>query len=162
MKNISMLLKSVICVATYLFFWLLMFFTAYVNDDILHPFYMAIGFGIICGSVIAIITGCAKLRRTVLSRIIGVISVIATDFLLSMSSIPHKIILYKYRNDAFVQETGRLTVNETLVFGWGNMFFWIAMIISFVVICIGIFVYNAVKNRRMKECSNTNDAGEMI
>ena len=118
-------------------------------------FYVAIGFGTICGTVIAIITGCAKLRRTVLARIIGVTSVIATDFLVSMSGIPHKVILYKYRNDAFIQETERLTVNETLVFGWSNMFFWFAMIISFVVICIGIFVYNAVKNRRKKH----NDEG---
>ena len=150
MSKVSIPIKSIICCLAYLIFWLLMFFTAYVNDDILHPFYMAIGFGIICGTVIAIITGCAKLRRTVLSRIIGVVSVIATDFLVSMSGIPHKIILYKYRSDAFVQETGRLTVNETMVFGWSNMFFWFAILISFVIVCIGIFVYKILKNRRIK------------
>jgi hypothetical protein len=128
-----------------------MFFTAYINDSTFHPFYMAIIFGIICGTVMAGITVCTELNRTILARIIGVLSVVATDFLVSMSGIPHRIILYKYRNDAFVQETGRLTVNETIKFGWSNMFLGIAISISFIVVCIGIFIYNMVKNRRMKK-----------
>ena len=155
MSKKSILYKSIICVSAYLIFWLLMFFTAYINDIAFQPFYMAIAFGIICGAVIAIVTGCAELKRTVLARIIGVLSVIATDIILSVSGIPHKIILYKYRNSAFVQETGRLTVNETIVFGWSNMFFWYALLISFAVVAVSIFIFKTVKNRRMKNQANS-------
>jgi len=159
MSKTSILVKSIICIFGYMIFWFLMFFTAYIDNSTFPPFYMAIVFGIICGTVMAIITACAELKRTVFARIIGVFSVIATDFILSMSGIPHKIILYKYRNDAFVQETGRLTVNETIVFGWSNMFFWFALPISFVVVCSGIFLYNKIKNRRIKKpiSANAND-----
>ena len=150
MSKKSILSKSVICVSAYLIFWSLMFLTAYIDDNIFHPFYMAIVFGIICGTVIAIVTSCAELKRTILARIIGVFSVIATDMILSASGIPHKIILYKYRNSAFVQETGRLTVNETIVFGWSNMFFWYALLVSFAVVAVSILISKAVNNRRMK------------
>jgi len=127
-----------------------MFLAAYMFDATFDPFILAIIFGITCGAVIAIVTGCAEIKRTVLSRIFGGIAVIATDFLLSISGIPHQIILYKYRNDAFVKETGRITVNETLVFGWSNMFFWYALTISFTVTAVCVFVYRVVKNRRIK------------
>ena len=159
MKRISIPIKAIICCSAYLIFWSLMFFSAYINDNTFHPFYMAIVFGIICGTFIALITACAELKRTLLARIIGALSVVATYFLLSMSGIPHRIILYKYRNDAFVQETGRLTVNETIVFGWSNMFFGIAILISFFVVCIGIFIVNIVKTQRKKKqvSSNTED-----
>ncbi|MDR2571609.1 MAG: hypothetical protein LBD23_15140 [Oscillospiraceae bacterium] len=120
MRKKSILVKSIVCSSFYLILWSLTFFTAYIGDSVFHPFLMAIVFGIICGTVIAIITVCAELKRTILARVFGVLSVVATDFLLSMSGVPHKIILYKYRNDTFVQETGRLTVNETIVFGWSN------------------------------------------
>jgi len=150
MSKKSILLKSIICASTYLTLWLLMFFAAYIDGSALNPFYLAIVFGIICGTVMAVVTRCAELKKTVLTRIIGVLSVIATDLILSISGIPHSIILYKYRNDAFVQETGRLTVNETIVFGWSNMFFWYALSISFAVVVVAILVYNVVKKRRTK------------
>jgi len=72
-----------------------------------------------------------------------------------MSGIPHQIILYKYRKDAFVQETGRITVNESLVFCWSNMFFWYALTISFAVTAVCVFVYRVVKNRRIKKTVKT-------
>ena len=159
MRKKSIFVKSIISVSFYLFLWSLMFFTAYIDDGVFHPFLMAIVFGIICGTVIAIITVCSELKRTILARVFGMLSVVATDFLLSVSSVPHKIILYKYRNDAFVQETGRLTVNETIVFGWSNMLFWYALPISFVVVCIGIYIYNTVKNRRIKKQKSSNADG---
>ena len=151
MSKRSILFKSIICVSAFLIFWSLMFLAAYIDDATLHPFYMAIAFGIICGTVIAIVTGCAEMKRTFLARIIGGLSVIATDFILSISGIPHQIILYKYRNDAFIRETGRITVNESIAFGWSNMFFWYALLIAFAVVCIGVFIYNIMKTRKLKK-----------
>ena len=150
MKNKSMLLRSIVCSLTFLIFWSLMFFTAYIDNAILHPFIMAIVFGTICGTVIAIVTDCTEVKKTVLARIIGVISVIVLSLIVDISSIPHRIILYKYRNDAFVRETGRITINESLVFGWSNMFFCNAMVVSFAVTAMIILIYKVMKNRRIK------------
>jgi len=124
---------------------------AYIDSSVLNPFIMALIFGAVCGMVITIVTGSAGLKITVYTRITGVVSVIATDIIISISGIPYKIILYKYRNTAFVQETGRITINESLVFGWSNMFFWCAMAISFIVVVVSIFIYKVVKNRRIKK-----------
>jgi len=126
-----------------------MFFAAYIDVTSSYSFRIAIGFGIICGTIIAIVTGCSELKRTVPTRIVGILSVIITNLILSMSGIPNKIILYKYRNDAFVQETGRLTVNETIVFGWSNMFFEFALFVSFTVVAVGILIFKILKKRRI-------------
>jgi hypothetical protein len=33
-------------------------------------------------------------------------------------------------------------------YGWGRMYFWGGLLISFIISVIGIFVYNKIKSRR--------------
>ena len=148
----SILARSVICGLVYLIFPFLIIFVASIIDDIItDSFTTATVFGIICGTVMAFVTNCGELKRTVIARIMGVLSVIAADMILFIADVPYRIILYIYRNDFYVREMGRLTLNETIGYAWSMMFFEIALPISFAVVCIGIFIYHVTKNRRMKK-----------
>ena len=152
MSKKTILSKSAICGSVYLIFPFLILLVVYGLDTIItNPFVVATLFGAICGTIIAVVTNCGELKRTSIARAFGILAVIVVELLLEIFGVQSKIILYIFRNTEFVRETGRLTVNETIGYSWSMMFFWFSMIISLVVVCVGIFVYNIVKTRRTKQ-----------
>lgn len=144
MRSNFILLKSVLCGLVCLTFLLLLIFIVYALDFFEGAFYV----GLPCGVIIAVITRCDTLMRTIIARFLGLLSAIASQFIFELLGIPYRIIMYFYRDDSFVQEMGRLTVNEMIGYGWGRMFFWGGLVASFIVTIIGMFAYNRVKSRK--------------
>ena len=120
MRSKSVLLKSVICGLICLIFLLLLIFVVYTLDFFEGAFFV----GLPCGIMIAVVTCCETLKRTVIARFMGLLSAVVSQFIFEIIGIPYMILMYVYRNDSFVSEMGRLTVNETIGYGWGRMFFW--------------------------------------
>ena len=106
--------------------------------------------GALCGAIIAVITSCDKTKRTIIARVMGILAAVSAQFMLFITGIPYEIILYIYRNDTYVRETGRLSVNEVIGYNWGTMFFWWSLLFSFAVFVIGIFIFNVINNRKKK------------
>jgi len=144
MRSKSILLKSVICGSICLVFLLLLIFVVYTLDFFEGAFFV----GLPCGVIIAVITCCDTLKRTVIARFMGLLSAVVSQFIFEIIGVPYMILMYVYRNDSFVREMGRLTVNETIGYGWGRMFFWGGLVVSFTVAVISIFIINRIKSRK--------------
>ena len=151
MSKRIILKTSVKCGLVYIIFPFLVLLVVYAFDSItINPFVVTSILGIICGAIIAFVTSCGELKRTSITRSFGIFAVVITQLLLEISDAPTRIILFIYRNDAFVRETGHLTTSETIGYSWSMAFFWFSMSISFIILCIAAFVYNR-KKRRVKE-----------
>ena len=146
MKSKSILLKSVICGSAYLIFTLMLLFLVYIIRFFESAFILGISYGII----VMLVTSCEKIERTIIARVLGIVSAVIAQLILFITGIPYKIILYILRDDEWVKETGRLTVNEVIGYNWGVMFFWWAFIMSFLISISCLFVFNMIKNRRKK------------
>jgi len=127
-------------------FSLLIIFFVYIIEIFESTFVL----GAVYGGILAFVTSCNSIKRTIIARIMGILAAFISQAILLITSIPYRILFYIFRNDEFVRETGRLTVNEVIGYNWGTMFFWWAMLISFVAFAIGIFVYNVIRNRTKK------------
>jgi len=103
--------------------------------------------GAIFGVVVAAVSYCDNVKRTIAAMIMGIIASFVSQSILFISGIPYKIILFIYRNDTWVQESGRLSVNEVIGYNFGTMIFWQGLLISFVVLIIVIFLFHAIKSR---------------
>jgi len=150
---------SLICGLVYMVFPFLIILIVYIIG-VYNFIVPAIFLGIVCGTAIALVTYSGELRRTTIARITGILSVVAAELLLELLGVPNRIILYIYRNSEWVQYSGRLSVNETIGYGWSMMFFWGAMLISFFVVCIGTFVYGKMKKQRIEKQITLNEIGQ--
>ena len=146
-KNKSILLKSVICGLIFLVCSLMVIFVVYIMD-ILE---LTIVLGILCGVFIAVLTCCDTTKRTVIARVAGISSVVVAQFILFLSGLPYIIIKYVLRENEWVKETGRLTVNEVIGYNFGNMFLWFWLLVAFTVTAIGIFIFNKIKRRNSQD-----------
>jgi hypothetical protein len=142
MRSKSILKKSIICGFAYLAFLLLFIFVVYILDFFIGAFFV----GLPCGAIIAIVTCCDTLKRTVIARLIGLLSAVVSQLVFEILGVPYQILLYVYRNDSFVREMGHLTINETLGYGWGRVFFWSGLVISFILTILGIFIIDKIKS----------------
>jgi len=152
MKNKPIWLKSVISGIIYIVFSLLIIFFVYIIDVFESTFVL----GAIYGGILAFITSCDGIKRTVIARIMGIIAAFIAQVILFILGIPYQIILFILRDNEWVRETGRLTVNEVIGYNWGTMFFWWVMLISFAGFVIGIFVFNVVRSRIKKPNTGGN------
>ena len=135
MKSISILLKSVICGCIYLLFSLFLIFVVYI----LGLFEFTIALGILYGIICAWVTYCETIKRTIVAVAMGLLAAVTSQIILSLSGIPYQIIRYILRDNEFVRETGRLTVNEVIGYNFGTLLFWYGMLPSIVVSAIIIF-----------------------
>ena len=143
MINKSILMKSIICGSVYLIFSLMLVLVVYIIDI----FGITILLGVLYGIVIVVITHCDTIKRTIIAMVMGLLSAVVSQILLNVSGIPYRIIQHIYRNDEFVRETGRLAVNETIGYNWGNMLFWFGLLISFIASFVVILITHKVKKR---------------
>ena len=141
MRSKSILLKSIICGSVYFVLSLLIIVVVYIMDF----FQGALILGIICGISIAVITCCDTVKRTVIARCMGILAAAISQMILFISGIPYDILLYYYRNDTWVMESGRLSVNEVIGYNLGCMTLWYGLIISFIISIVSIFVFNIIK-----------------
>lgn len=128
-----------ICGLIYPIFSLLVIFVIYI----LNFFEMTFILGMSYGVIIAVISHCDKVKRTIVTMVIAILSAVVSQFILFISGAPYKIIFYIYRNDTWVQEIGRLSVNEVIGYNLGSMIFGYGLLIT----CIGIILYNIIKSR---------------
>lgn len=142
MKNISISFKSVICGLIYIVTSLSIILMLYILDFGLQN---TIFLGAFCGIMIALVTCCNTLRRTVIARFMGLLSAVAAQFLLSFSGAPYHIIMYIYRNEDWLNEIGHLTVNELIGYNWGLMMFWFGLLTSFFISILVSFICNRLK-----------------
>jgi len=149
MKKLSILQKSLICGLVYMVFSLLIILFVYI----IGIFESAIALGLFYGIILAAVTSCEDAKRTIIARLMGIISAIAAQVILFFTGVPYEIILYiyRFRNNTWVLETGRLSVNEVIGYNWGTMFFWYRLLISFAFSVVGIFIFKLIKNRKKKE-----------
>lgn len=140
MKNIPILLKSVICGLMYTVTSLCIILILYILDfGLLDTIFS----GAFCGIMIALVTCCDTLKRTVIARFMGLLSAVAAQFLLSFSGAPYYIIMYIYRDQVWLYEIGHLTVNELIGYNLGLMMFWFGLLTSvFISILISIICNN--------------------
>ena len=138
------MLKGITSGSTCLIFLLLLIFVVYTLDFFEGAFFV----GLPCGVIIAIVTCCETLKRTVIARFVGLLSAVVSQFIFEIIGVPYTILMYVYRNDSFVREMGHLTVNETIGYGWGRMFFWGGLVISFIITVISIFIFTRIKSRK--------------
>ena len=143
MKNKSILLKSVSCALGYLLFSLLLLLGVYIIDFFESSFIL----GVLYGVIFVYITYCEKVQRTIFAMFMGLLSVVISHIILSLSGVPYQIILYLFRNDKVIQEMGHLSVNEVIGYNWGIMIFWFMFLVSFAISCIGSFIVKIVKSR---------------
>jgi uncharacterized membrane protein len=118
MRSKPIWLKSIICGVSCWVFLLLLIFVVYIMDFFEGAFFV----GLPCGIIIALVTSCDTLKRTIKARVFGILSALLSQFLFTLLGIPYAIILYIYRNTEWVQYSGRLSVNETIGYGWGRFF----------------------------------------
>ena len=104
--------------------------------------------GLPCGVIIAVITCCDTLKKTIIARFMGLFSAFISQLIFEVLGIPYRILMVIFKNDSFVSEMGRLTVNETIGYGWGRMLFGGGLIISFIGTIVSIFIFDKVKRRR--------------
>lgn len=147
MKNKPILLKSFACFSIYLIFSLLIIFVAYIIDFFEGTFIL----GVICGVIIAVVTICENAKKTIIARVCGIFSAAIAQLILLISGIPYNIIFYIFRNDEFVRETGRLTVNEVIGYNFGYIILWRWLLVSFLISIIVIFIFNKIKSRTNKK-----------
>ena len=140
MKNKSILLKSFVCGLVYLFFSLLLIFMVYILD----AFVFAIFLGLLCGAIIVYIAYSNNIKKTILAGIAGLFSALISQFVLTLSGVPYRMMLYLLKDIEFVRETGRLTVNEVVGYGFGVMFFWLGLLISFIISIIIVSVVRII------------------
>ena len=70
------------------------------------------------------------------------------DLLLRSYSVYFRILFYIYRNDDWVKETGRLSVQHTVGAGFGIISFWINFLLAlFVMVVIAIIVVS-IKSKK--------------
>ena len=138
MKSQSILLKTVICGLTYLVLSFSIFFFVYIIDAFQAVFVL----GAICGVIVAVVTYCENAKRTILARIIAILTIMCLRFIIRISGIPRIILLHFFRYDEFVQDTGWLSLNHVVAYNFGVMFFERLLLISFVISCVAVFSYN--------------------
>lgn len=141
-----MLLKSVICGLVYLLCSLLIIVVVYIID--IDSFDLTFILGIIYGIFLAVFMDYNNVKRTVIARVVGILSAVVAQVILFITGIPYAIIQYIYRNDEFVREMGYLTVNEVIGYNFGLVYFWVVALIAFVVSVISIFILNVIRNRK--------------
>jgi hypothetical protein len=148
-KKIPLWLRSILCGPFFFVFTSFLIFIMAGFDTIGIVFLFLSG--LFCGAVIAFITLGKNVTETILARIAGVVSFVIFQWILyNSSTIPHRILMYIYRNDSYVLDTGRLSVNHTVGVGFGMLIFWRLAFISFIISVAGIFVYNLIKKHRLK------------
>ena len=128
-RSKPILLKSILCGLNCWVFLLLLIYVVYIMDFFGGAFFV----GLPCGIIIALVTSCETLERTIKARVVGILSALVSQFLFTLLGIPYAIILYIYRNDEWVKYSGRLSVNEMIGYGWGRFFFWGGLLASFVI-----------------------------
>ena len=142
-RSKSILLKIAVCGISYLIFSLMIIFVAYIIDI----FLMTLVLGTLYGIIVAIIACCDTQKETIKTSAICVLSAIVLQILISMSGVPYRIILFILRHDDFVRETGRLTINETIGYGFGIIFFQFGFIPSLFVSIFIIFNLTKVRTK---------------
>lgn len=148
LRNISILLKGIICGLVYLVFHLLIIPAEYVLNLSL---YSALVLGILCGIVIAAISYCSTAKRTIITMIAGFLSAVTMSFILLISGVPYKILTHIFKDDEFMRELGHLTVNELIEYNWGYYFYFLpGFLITFIVLIILIPAL-IVKKSRLKK-----------
>lgn len=143
MKSKSILLRMLICCFVYVTFVLLLFFIIYK----MHLFAGAFYVGLPSGFFIALVTHCDTLKRTVIARSMGLLSVAVSHFIMELLNVPYTILMYIFRYDTFVRQAGHLSINEMIGYGWGRYYFWSGLLISFMISIAGIFIVEKVKSR---------------
>jgi hypothetical protein len=76
----------------------------------------------------------------------GLLSVVVSQLISEKYGIPYRILLYVFRNDNNIREMGYLTVNETIGYGWGRIFFWRGLVISFIVTSVLLSLIKSSEN----------------
>lgn len=104
--------------------------------------------GGLCGMIIAILTNSRTLKRTIIARFMGIFFAVFAQFLLSTFGIPYRMIMYIYRDENWLEELGHLTINELIGYGFGLMYFWYSLLVSFFVSVVVIFIIIRIKNHR--------------
>lgn len=145
MKKISILLKSMICALVYTVTSLSIFLICYVLEFDLQN---TVVLGVFCGIVMALVTVCDTLKRTVIARLMGLLSAVVAQYLLSLSGVPYGIMMYIFRNENWLEEIGHLTVNELIGYAYGLMIFWPGLLVSFCIAVVVIFIFHWIKNHR--------------
>jgi hypothetical protein len=112
--------------------------------------------GALCGAAFALLTRCDTLKKTILSGIAGLVSAFAVELITFASGIARHIILYLLRDQEWIKETGRLTVNETIGFTIGTMLFWVAFLVLSVIPAI-IFAIHFSCTSQKKQRRNSNE-----
>ena len=144
LRNKSLLLKSIICGLVFWIFTLLIIFVEYI----IHFSVLIFVLGILYGVVIAVVSYCDKVKRTIVAMLMGILAAVVSQFILLISGVPYKIIFYIFRNNTWVKQSGRLSVNEVIGYNWGIFSFWYGLLISFVILIICISLYNTIKSLR--------------
>lgn len=141
MAKIPIPVKSVICAVVYAAFSLVILVVVYIMDLFETTFVL----GLFCGIAIAAVAYGDTRKRTRISMAMCIASAAISQLVLIVSGLPYKIILFILRDSAFVQETGRLTVNEVIGYNFGWMLLWAGLLIAS---SISTPVIRAIKNRR--------------
>jgi hypothetical protein len=124
-------------------FLLLLIFVVYTLNYFDGSFFV----GMPCGIIIAIVTSCDTLKRTVITRITGLFSAVVAQVIFEILGTPYSILMYIFRNDSAIKEIQHLTINETIGYGWGRFLFWGGVLIAFVISVLSIFIFHKVQRR---------------
>ena len=126
LKNKSKAYKFIACcIISAILSVLVMFSVHYINSYfMLVTFVLGASYGVLIEFFM-----CSNIElEAVKTRGLGFLSVFVSEFMLSLFGIQQAIILWLLRNVEFVQETGRLSLNERLGFGFARIFFWQALL----------------------------------
>lgn len=155
MNNISVFLKSVICVLVCIVMSLsIIFINTTMFDDYSNIFILG-GF---CGIIIAIVTKGDTLKKTIIARFMGLLSAVITQILLFISDVPYYIIKFIYGGHdlgfygeeakSWFRDIEHLIENEVSRYFGSTVFFIYGLLASFCTAVVVIFIAIKFKNHR--------------
>jgi len=139
---VKILLKGFLCGLIYLAFTILIVIVGCTSFDVITLSYVL---GAVYGVIAALTVCCEKALKTFLSCVTGLFFIVVADFINWLNR--EQIALYMYRNNDFVRDMGRLSVQHRIGYNWGLMVFKPCALAVFI---IAVFAASFIKAKIAK------------
>jgi len=147
---VKILLRGFLCGLIYLAFSILIVIVG--CTQVLDVMVLSFVLGAVYGVAAALIVSCKKIAQTLLSCATGLVCVVFAFFAEGLYA--KRIAMYMYRNDFYVREMGRLSLQHKLSY---NFVFLAFTFYSLVVFIVAVFAATFIKAKSAKNKENKEE-----
>jgi len=153
---VKILLRGFLCGLVYLAFSVLIVIVG--CTQVLNAVGLSFVLGAVYGVAAALIVSCKKIAQTLLSCATGLVCVVFAFFAEGLYAKRIALYIYRYRNDFYVREMGRLSVQHRIGYGWGlNLVFKPCSLVVFIVAVFAVSVVSYIKKKSAKNKENKEE-----